>query len=219
MNTAPFSVLKDFSDDNAAGVTVGVTCSSGSVVTGISTAAEGAPAAFTVNRFATAASTTCTATESPVPAGYTSSGTCSATLAAGACTITNTLEPEIEVAGLSAIRTISSVRSRALVAGEILHLSGRAPEGCDPLLRIDGIVQGRVATGPDGDFEIRYRTTDLAAGRHLAEVVCPGRGVLLSKVFWVATPVGSSSIVLVVFASLLVLLAIGFVGLRTLAGS
>jgi hypothetical protein len=34
----------------------------------------------------------CTATESPVPPGYTSSGSCSATLTAGSCTITNTLE-------------------------------------------------------------------------------------------------------------------------------
>jgi hypothetical protein len=219
LNTAPFIVGVDFNDNNTAAVTVGVTCTSGSVVTAKSLASEADPARFTVNGFADAASTTCTATESSVPAGYASSQTCSASVAAGTCTITNTLEPVIEVKGAEAIRLVSSVRPRALVAGEILRLSGRAPAGCDAVLRIDGKRQGRVATGPNGQFEIEYRTTDLAAGRHLAEVVCVGRGVLLSKVFWVATPVGSSSIVLVVFASLLVLFAIAFVGLRTLAGT
>ena len=54
--------------------------------------AGGGSASFTVNKF-TSNSTNCTATESGAPAGYTSSASCSASIAAGGCTITNTLIP------------------------------------------------------------------------------------------------------------------------------
>ena len=50
---------------------------------------EANPRVFTVTGFTP--DPTCTATESPVPAGYSSTGTCSALLSAGTCTIANTL--------------------------------------------------------------------------------------------------------------------------------
>ncbi len=89
--TNPFIVLKDFSDGNTAAVTVSVACSSGSVTPASAPVTETSPATFTVSAFS--GNPTCTATESPVPTGYESSGTCSASLLspAGSCTITNTL--------------------------------------------------------------------------------------------------------------------------------
>ncbi len=88
----PFLVKKDFSDNSTASVSVTLSCASGSVVPpGPASASEASPASFMVGGFT--GDPSCTATESPVPAGYSSSGTCSALLSAGQCTITNTLIP------------------------------------------------------------------------------------------------------------------------------
>ena len=84
-----FTVNKDFSDNNPASVTVSLSCASGRVSPASASASEATPASFTVTGFS--GDPNCTATESPVPPGYTSSGTCSALLSAGSCTITNTL--------------------------------------------------------------------------------------------------------------------------------
>ncbi|MCJ7671366.1 MAG: hypothetical protein MUP67_04885, partial [Acidimicrobiia bacterium] len=219
VNTATFTVRKDFSDDNPASVPIRLSCTSGTVAANDATASEADTADFTV--FGFTGSPSCTATEDPVPDGYTSSGPCNASLTAGtgSCTITNTADTA-EVVRVPRVRPVSSVRRRALVAGEFLRLSGTAPDGCDPILDIDGESRGRVDTARDGTFDISYRTTDLAAGRHVATVVCSSRNAtLLSKVFWVAAPISNSSIVLVALASLLVLFAIGWVGFRTLAGN
>ena len=91
-----FQVSKQFSDTSTASVTVSLSCTSGSdspatlspAGSGIANT-PGAPVAFTVTGFNTGA--TCTATESPIPAGYTSTGTCAALLSVGTCTIVNTL--------------------------------------------------------------------------------------------------------------------------------
>ena len=85
-----FVVHKDFIPNSAASVSVSLNCTSGSVSPASASASEGTPATFTVTGFT--GNPNCTATESPVPPGYTSSGSCSATLTAGSCTITNTLE-------------------------------------------------------------------------------------------------------------------------------
>jgi len=220
-NAAPFAVAKDFSDDNPADVSVGLVCSSGSVTGVDQTASEADPGNFLVNGFATLAGTTCTATETAVPSGYTSSQTCSATLAAGGCTITNTLNVvPVEVRGAVAVRLISAVQRRALVAGEFVRLTGRAPADCGPILRVDGESTGPVTTARDGSFDLRVGTRDLAAGRHVAVVFCSRRdATLLRKTFWIAAPISSSNVLVVALAALLVLLAIGWVGLQTITGS
>ena len=91
LNTATFLVRKDFIPDSAAPVTVSLSCTNGNDTPPTAPAAEGAPANFTVTGFADLNAVTCTATESAVPSGYTSTGTCEAALTAGECTIANTL--------------------------------------------------------------------------------------------------------------------------------
>jgi len=63
-----FEVLKDFTDDNAASVSVTVSCTSGTVTNNPQFASESSSAEFDVEGFD--AGTTCTATEA-VPGGYT----------------------------------------------------------------------------------------------------------------------------------------------------
>jgi len=93
LNSATFTVDKDFSDNNQAEVTVNLSCASGSVATNDGTASEADDANFTVNGFS--GDPLCTATESGVPAGYTpaNGGQCSALLSVGTCTIVNRLNP------------------------------------------------------------------------------------------------------------------------------
>ena len=94
---ATFTVVKRFSDNNPATVTVRVSCTSPAIVpAGATTMAQGSPGKVTVSGVAEAdkSQITCTAVETQV-VGYTGNGTptgtCSATLAVGTCTITNTL--------------------------------------------------------------------------------------------------------------------------------
>ena len=89
---ATFQVYKDFKPDNPATVTVSVSCDSGIVSSPIAGPAEGSPVDFTVTGYGPGPQS-CTATESPVPAGYTSDSPCSGSIVnhSGSCTITNTL--------------------------------------------------------------------------------------------------------------------------------
>jgi hypothetical protein len=117
------------------------------------------------------------------------------------------------------IREISDVVRRAFVAGEAVRLAGRAPASCLPTLHLDGKVTGPIDTQRDGTFDVGFATRDLAAGRHIAEVVCTNpAALLLRKTFWVAAPQSSSNVFAIVLVSLLVVYAIGWVGLRTVAG-
>jgi hypothetical protein len=76
-----------------------------------------------------------------------------------------------------------------------------------------------VSTSRDGTFDLSVGTRDLAAGRHVAEVVCTKRdATLVRKTFWIAAPISSSNILFVAMAALLVLFAIGWVALRSIAG-
>ncbi len=93
LNRAEFQVLKDFSPNNTASVTIGFTCTDGTVTSSDNTASEADPADFTVTGFVGDASgVNCTATESATP-GYIQNDTaCSGVLlSAGTCTIVNTL--------------------------------------------------------------------------------------------------------------------------------
>ena len=89
LRSAKFLVKKDFIPNSGASVSVSLSCTSGSVSPASASAAEGSPAEFTLTGYN--GNPTCTATESPIPAGYDSTGTCAAALSAGECTITNTL--------------------------------------------------------------------------------------------------------------------------------
>jgi hypothetical protein len=87
---ASVTVNKDFSDNNAATVSVGLTCTSGIVTATPLNASELAPAVFTVTG-ANPVGTVCTATET-VPVGYIANqANCAAVALGGSCTITNTL--------------------------------------------------------------------------------------------------------------------------------
>jgi hypothetical protein len=115
--------------------------------------------------------------------------------------------------------TFTSVR-RAFVAGEAVQLTGTAPDGCDPILRVDDQFVRSVDVDRAGNFDVSAETRDLASGRHVAEIFCTNpNALLMRKVFWVAAPASSSIIVFIALGSLLVLLAIGWVGVRTLAGA
>ena len=87
LNSATITVNKDFIPASPASVSVGVTCTSGTVTITPLNAAEGAPAVFHVT--GASAGATCTATES-VPAGYTANqANCVGVALNGSCTITN----------------------------------------------------------------------------------------------------------------------------------
>jgi hypothetical protein len=127
--------------------------------------------------------------------------------------------PPVLVAPTVAIREISDVIPRAFVAGEDVRLAGAGPPGCDPYLTVDGQRQGSVPVGNTGAFDLAVLTRDLAAGQHVAEVLCTHpSAALLRTTFWIAAAQTSSDIFFVVVASLLVVVAVGWVCLRTLAG-
>ena len=87
-------MVKDFVPNDPASVTVSLSCATGSATPASCPASEATPAGFTVTGYTAGA--TCTATESPIPLGCSSTGTCADTIVGapsgtGACTITNTL--------------------------------------------------------------------------------------------------------------------------------
>ncbi len=128
--------------------------------------------------------------------------------------------PAAQVEAVIEIREISNVLRRAFVAGEAVHVIGNAPAGCSaPALHIDGRLVGLVEPTSNGSFDIPIVTRDLAAGRHTAEVFCTTPAArLMRTAFWVAAPQSSSNLFFVIVVSLLVIYAIGWVALRTIAG-
>ena len=91
LGAATITVNKDFTDNNTAAVSVGLTCTSGTVETTPLNASESSPAVFTVN--GADLGTTCRALET-VPQGYAADQTDCATIALnGSCTIVNAPAP------------------------------------------------------------------------------------------------------------------------------
>lgn len=86
-----FVVEKDFVPDSNASVTVSLDCSDGSISPSSESASESSGATFGVVNFS--GDPTCTATEAPIPQGYTSTGTCSASISDARCTIVNNEAP------------------------------------------------------------------------------------------------------------------------------
>ena len=107
-----------------------------------------------------------------------------------------------------------------LVAGEFVHLTDTVPKGCNPVLRVDDRFIGPVKIAGDGSFDLNVGTSDLAPGRHVAVVACTTPNVpFLTKVFFVSAPLSSSNIMLVALVSLLMLVALGWIGFQTLVGA
>ena len=84
-----FTVNKDFQPNAAGSVNVSLVCASGTEAPASAPVSEASPVTFTVSGYT--GDPSCTATESPIPAGYESTGTCTANLSTGVCTITNVL--------------------------------------------------------------------------------------------------------------------------------
>ena len=105
---------------------------------------------------------------------------------------------------------------RAFVPGQPVRLDGTAPADCEPVLRVDGETIGSVDTDSGGRFTVDVDTSDLGAGQHRAEIVCPG-GMIRQTGFWVATPQTSSRTLSVVLVVLLMLGALGWVSVRGFA--
>jgi hypothetical protein len=87
-------VNKVWNPASGASVSVTVACDSGAVIEGAQLVSTASPKTWNIQGYTTTPN--CTATESPIPAGYTASGTppgtCEGT-APGNCTITNTQQP------------------------------------------------------------------------------------------------------------------------------
>ena len=116
-----------------------------------------------------------------------------------------------------ALTLIRNELRRAFVPGQPVRLDGTAPAGCSrPVLHVDGETVGPVDTDANGRFTVDVDTKELGAGRHRAEILCPG-GMILQTGFWVAAPQTSSSTLSVVLVVLLVLGALGWVSARGLA--
>jgi len=89
-SNCPFNVNKDFQPNDPGSVTVSVTCTDGGTGMAIdSSASEADDANFNINGFTLGTDPNCTASETGVPAGYTTGNTCSALLSVGSCTIVN----------------------------------------------------------------------------------------------------------------------------------
>ncbi|HEY8767147.1 MAG TPA: S8 family serine peptidase, partial [Dehalococcoidia bacterium] len=171
-NSATFTVNKDFSDKPSTDTTtviVTLNCGAGTIVgPNPKNASEASPAVFTVNGLAS--STTCTASESPVPGGYTSSGcTAAVTLTvngASACTITNTLN--------SASFTVSKVYSPAgnttavtvtltCTTGSVSPASASAAPGSPASFTVTGYTAGATCTATESGVPAGYTSSSCNA--------------------------------------------------------
>lgn len=137
--TTAFTVVKDFSDDNAAAVTVTLLCSEGVVSPPSALASEATPASFEVTGFIGVP--TCTATET-VPPGYTANetGCAGIALTSGTCTIVNTLK----VAAFSVVKDFSDNNpvavtvSLACTSGVVSPPSALASEAASAMFSVTG---------------------------------------------------------------------------------
>ena len=128
--------------------------------------------------------------------------------------------PPPKVAPAVAVRDVLTEIPRAFVAGDRLRINGVGPSGCDPYLLVDGERQTSVPVTANDTFNLAVVTSTLPAGRHVASVACTHPAAEVAHtVFWIAAAQTSSNVFFVVVASLLVVFAVGWVILRTLAGS
>ncbi len=147
LNTATFTVTRYFSDGNdgrRADQRRRARRRTGQVVgSGNLRGAEGSPRSSASAGSAPKADTTCIATETTIPPGYTASGdpegTCSATLAVGSCTITNTLNSAV----FSVAKDFSDGQHRATVTVHLTCTDGERQPGLAERVRgLSGEVHG-----------------------------------------------------------------------------
>jgi hypothetical protein len=146
--SAQFLVAKDFQPNNPANVTVGLNCSSGSVANDDPTASESDSANFTVTGFTPPA--TCTATENPVPTGYTPNQTdCQSVdlVGDGQCTIINV-----------------AIAPTLTVVKQVINDNGGTAIVSDFILRVDGT---QVTSGVANSYSV---------GTHVVSEDDPGAG-------------------------------------------
>ena len=174
LNSATFTVNKDFSDKPSTDTTtVSVTLNCGGVGTIVANpknASEAAAAVFTVTGIPSSAS--CTASESPVPSGYTSSGcTTGVALAANGsatCTITNTLNSTLTVNKVCVPTTDSGLFKLVITPG---------PTSADkPCGGTTGAVQ--LSPGAYNVSELAGAGTNLANYSTVIDGACSGAGAI-----------------------------------------
>jgi hypothetical protein len=160
-----FTVNVRFTDGNPGSVSIALVCSSGDVEPTSVTTSSADPAAFNVTGYT--AATTCTATENPVPGGYTQRNEAcqSVPIAQGICTITN--EPIVQPPIRTAIVTSRATPCGQVQAGtatditEVLYTTSR--NGAIQRPRPQYFVYWTQVTAPAASFTLQIdQTNDLA---------------------------------------------------------
>jgi hypothetical protein len=153
-----FTVLNDFSDNNTASVSVTLSCTSGTVTNNPQLASESVPAVFNIT--GATAGATCTASENPVPTGYTAnqSDCQNGDPLDGSCTIVNTL-----VANAFTVRKDFSDANPASISVSLSCTSGLvtnspqlASEGVPAVFNITGATAGATCTASENPVPTGY---------------------------------------------------------------
>jgi hypothetical protein len=153
--TAIFTVQKDFVPNNTASVTVSLSCTSGLATPSSASATETLPATFAVTGYVGTPS--CTATEAPVPAGYTSTATCSASLSAGTCTVTNTAQALFTVHKDFTDNNLASVTvALSCAPGTPSPASALASEGAPAVFMVTGATGATLCTATESGVPAGY---------------------------------------------------------------
>jgi hypothetical protein len=161
VSSATFTVAKDFSDDNRAKVSIGLTCDSGKVALTPLSAAEGQSVTFSITGFSAGA--TCTATEGTPPAGYSADESACRRVAivngkAFSCTIIDTLN----TATLTVHKDFTDGRTSGVnvilvcSSGTIDDSSQGASPSRPAVFTITGFETGATCTATENKFPSGY---------------------------------------------------------------
>jgi hypothetical protein len=173
LRSAQFTVHKDFSDNNTASVQVTLECGSATVSpSGAQSVSEGSPVTFTVSGFS--GDPNCTATESPIPTGYDSTGTCQAALSVGKCTIFNTLRSADFVVMKDFIPDSGDSVSVSLNcdSGQVTVVDGSASEADPAEFNVTGYKGDPNCTAIESLIPAGYDSTGTCQGKLLADGDC-----------------------------------------------
>jgi hypothetical protein len=162
ISTAPsagsFTVMKDFSDNSTASVSVTLSCTSGTVTNNPRTATEAAPAVFNIS--GASAGATCTASESPVPTGYTANqAECqNGDPIGGSCTIVNTKNSGSFTVNkdFSDNSTASVSVTLSCTSGTVTNNPRTATEAAPAVFNISGASAGATCTASESPVPTGY---------------------------------------------------------------
>ena len=175
--TASFTVDKDFSDDNTAEVTIALVCTDATVVVDDATATEipAEAAEFTVSDFI-AGSTTCTATETPVPTGYAASGCVDVPIANGTCTIVNELTVPFTVNKEYSDGTTTpvTITLACTLGGVVSPATVPAAPGSPAVFDVSGHTDDPVCTATESGVPAGYNGSGTPPGTCQAALVAVG---------------------------------------------